>query len=724
MGANPFNPEEMIDPQMMGMMGNQPDMMGDPMGGMLPPLPEEPPLISEETRYVLEPPDLQLDEEMEGQWAKGVMEKIRKAISETSDLRKDWEIARAQFDGKLAEMDSEDSTQSAIDSNTTFKRFQNASARMITPIIQQDPVFTVKERFPRYWSFALSTEKALDYYTDKADFQTLGWDTLRDSAIYKFAVVKVPFVKEEEEIKEWVTQEEASVDPMTGMQAREFVGRMVPKRVVVREGCFPEVVSPEDIIWYPTNSPSFQASEIVAERVRLQLHEAEKLSDGGYFRPGALAKCKAVTQDSSSSDTPMKQEDAKSAGLDSSTGTFYEVWEVYSYIPLPKDSDESPQKREQVIAVLDGSTSTVLRMKENFYSYHRIPYFSYQWERVRNQIPGKSVCERLEGAHRANNASLNIRLDFAALSAGGLGFTDDEDLFEELKDRQVRPGEWQLTARGLPAEHVMHIPMVAGDIRHLGPLSAEIEGNADQIMGTGPYSYGQEQIDRPTASGQVRLMENMDLPLAFKMDLFRKFLAKIAMVMLCRYRQFYPTGSPYVMGGNGVPLFEEVLQFPEGRVEDQIAVEVKATTAQLSPNIRKQEMNALADRFGELINIQMQLAQAAISPTPMGPFAKQALMVMQNLIRRVAEAFEMDPSEVMIDVEKGVQDGLYQILQQQGQAIQQLTGILQGGGNGGPGGPGGPSGPPPMAPEGIGPGPNPEAGPGGPPPPEQGGGME
>jgi hypothetical protein len=217
---------------------------------------------------------------------------------------------------------------------------------------------------------------------------------------------------------------------------------------------------------------------------------------------------------------------------------------------------------------------------------------------------------------------------------------------------------------------------IAEPYPRLPEISAKLDKEADRLSSLSEYSFGDEQIDRPTASGQSTIIEESKQPQYMMLEAFRKKLAEVAKHTLARYRQYYPEGLRYYTmqeDPENVQMLEAFFEWPEGSIERDVLIETKVSSASLSKDRRKQEKLAMVDKLPEIYQTLMGMAQAAIDPmNPSAPVAMKLLQGMKEAVDSMFTEFEVGKKEILNpDLVPEVQLG--QNIQQLVQQINQLA---------------------------------------------------
>jgi hypothetical protein len=238
-------------------------------------------------------------------------------------------------------------------------------------------------------------------------------------------------------------------------------------------------------------------------------------------------------------------------------------------------------------------------------------------------------------------------------------------------------------------DEVFNIP-ISQPFTQLPEIEQKIEQDADKLAALSAYSFGNEQIDRPTMGGQTQLIEESKQPQFTMLESFRKKLAEVCKHALARYRQFYPEGLRYYTmqeDPQNVQMLELFFEWPEGTIERDVLLETKVSSASLSKSLRKQEKLAMVEKMPELYQTMMGMAQVAIDPmNPAAPVAMKLLAGFQEGVDSMFTEFEVGKKEILnpdlvpeVQIGQNIQQLVQQLNQvsQQNQQLQQSNAQLQ-----------------------------------------------
>jgi hypothetical protein len=447
------------------------------------------------------------------------------------------------------------------------------------------------------------------------------------------------------------------------------------KRVVTFAGVDPMIVPIEDFIC-PITTACVDSADWVTHRTWQTKASVEaRIREGIYNEKDQNGeKVLGVLGDPSASRKKLLDyattEDGKSK-QEAPSSKQYEIMETY----LSYDYDKSGTRKE-IIVTWDLASGCILRAVDNFYQNFCRPFITHCYKQVHGSIFGIPATYMLEPLHVANSASFNQRLD-AASKANEKIFGVPPGTAQEFKsvaDRDgIRGGVYEISAT---KEDIVDLTL-SQPYSQLDTLEAQFEQQADDLMSMSDYTFGREQIQRPTATGQTSIIEESKQPLFGQLERFRKSFATVIMHMLARYRQFYPEGLEYYIETQDpesqAELRQMFLQWPAEAIEEAVIIETKVTSAQMSKHLRKQETIAMLDRIPQVYETMMGMAQAASQASPTSMIAAKLLGGYQAVVDQFLTEFEVPGKEALNpDL---VQEA--QIAQQVAQQMQQMQSQIQ-----------------------------------------------
>jgi len=605
---------------------------------------------------------------------------------------------------------------SDVDMPLTRKRMTQNSARLKNPLLQQETFFATRPRNAKEEAakLAKSVEKALDYMVDRIDVRALLDEWIEQFQVFPFGVIKTPFVYVREKVNRWQEIDAASHEQIMSDKLNEVpeakklltmerdLGNGEIKYYVeidawldTKVGCFPEVVPFEDFI-VPMGTKDIESADIIFHRIHLSKQAVkDRVREGIYDKEYDGEKViERIGKPSEEPERLMLPINAPhdSGEMQESNKFYYGILETYVRFDVDGDDEE-----EEILVTYEPKSKTILRADYNGFHSYRRPFIVHQYKKVVGSIFGDPLTFMLEPLHVANSASVNQRLDAASLANKITLFVPEGSKIQRI------------LSRGDITASVYEIDFDPSDIfqfaikpsfNQLPDLEMRFEQSADEIASLNPYSFGREQSERPVASGMITIIEESKQPQYDMLESFRGKLSLLAKHMLSRYKQFYPEGLVYYTYGNDEEdneLLKQVMQWPDGLIENDVIIETRASSSQMSKTMRKQEVVALMDKLPQYQSTLMGLAQAASDVmNPAAPVAGQLLMSFWAGLDYMLKELEVPNKDVInpnlgeaLDYGKRVQQEIMGLRQEN----MQLKGILtnlQGGTPNVPAGVGGP----------------------------------
>ncbi len=625
------------------------------------------------------------------------------ALSDRKGLEKKWEHWLAQANSRRKRADAR-ARDAQIDMPLTRRRLIQHSARMRNPIFQQDQIMVAKPRNPLHMDFARDLEGFLDYVLDEAELDSLCDDWVEQFQIFNMGVIKTPFIREVHNVRQWTPIDmemylQLKKEGITGVVRRELSNGSVgyymeeDRRVESFVGARPEVIPIEDFVC-PITTSDIDSAEWVSHRIWLTKSAVKSRIKDKVYNEKDQKKNKildvlgdpqasrkkildyATTTDKRGADPSSKQ---------------YEVFETY----LSYDYDGKGDK--EIIVTWERTSGALLRVVDNFYHSFPRPFVVHHYKRVHGSIFGIPATYMLEPLHVANSASVAQRLD-AASKANEVVITVPPGSADDLKsitERDgIRGGIYEVAAS---KDEIGRFDL-SQPFTQLPQLEQLFEQNADDLMSMNPYTFGREQIDRPTATGQVTITEESKQPTFTELGRFLRSFSTMVMHMVARYRQFYPEGMRFYLeqlDPEGRARLEEMfLSWPDIAIEEAVVLETKVSSSQMSKQLRKQEIVALLDRIPQLYSTMMEMAGQAMNPQNPGAMMFMRLLNgMQTLVDQFLTEFEVPEKNILnpnlveeAQIAQQIMGQMQQLAQQNQQLVQQLMGAqqqlaaLQGGG--------------------------------------------
>jgi len=623
---------------------------------------------------------VELKPDAQKKYVEGIMSSISTILQNRTELENKWRVAVKQYHGALQREDAGPG-DSELDVPSTRQFAEAAMSRLVNPIFQYPQIFVGKPRKPEMREFASAVEDFCDYVVDRISFRKILEQAIRQAQIFTKCVVKVPHTYKTKVVRRYEKYDEKELEEYWEQNQSEPSSKFkeVREEVVERVGAFPEVVNCPDII-HPRGYDCFQSMPWVVHRVWLTRDEIRtRIRQGVYEKKTRDGKnmLDVIGHPETRPDPELSislEDDRKDEFED---GTRYEVFEIYT------EFDD-----KEVILTVERESKAVLRFIENFYHDFQRPFISWSWERVLNEIDGISLCYILEPQHRALSAILNQRLDAASKAMQTLIlYTEAMGLERHFKEGKIVAGAYAVPAVTDIQKNIAQFSL-SQPYTQIESLENSIREDQQKLAGLTPYNQGIEQIQRPTATGQMALIQEGKQPGFNRLENFRIFLQEMMHMIIARYRQYWPEEFVYYREVNGgipggeqdLAMVKQILEWPKQYWLDQVYVETAVSSQSMNQDLRKQEWLALVDKMPQVFQQIIQLVQISLEPSAMSPVAAQLLThYLVHVVQPWMKEFEIAGKEFM-DLQMQMQVGqmFQQIVQELQGQVQQMGASLEG----------------------------------------------
>jgi hypothetical protein len=467
--------------------------------------------------------NITLSPEKETELTNYICKEVEQALIDRGGLEKKWEVWAKQVKSRLIR-DDIGPKEAKIDVGLTGERINAVQSRVVNAIFGQDRIFYTHPTEPRFTNISREYDDLIDYEWNRFDAHGLIEAWLSDGLTFSSGFVKVALTEEVEYVKKFneiniIEAENLGDADKTTVEGDVFVeeSRETKRNV----GAFPRCVSPANML-FPVASPSIERAEWVAERIWMTKADLDARVKKGLFRKSAVDKI------GSPQGRPELLMACEKEGSES-TQKQYEVLEFYTCREVKKGEGKC-----EIICWIERHSKEILRICYNFYESHPRPYVKWCYRAVEGAIYGTPATFILEPLHRAYSASFSQELDAASKANGKIMLGPIGSDLRRHFEKGLTPGFYE-TAAAMDQikEFGLSQPMT------LNPqLRQQLSMHADKLMGLSPGSFGLEQAQRPTATGQVEQLEEGRQPLHSTLENFRYSLTRVCEMMLARLRQF------------------------------------------------------------------------------------------------------------------------------------------------------------------------------------------
>ena len=630
-------------------------------------------------------------------------------LQSRKDHEEKWRAWRKQANSRR-EREGAGPRDSNIDIPSTREYMMQNAARLQTPIFQQDRIMVAIPKSPSKAESALKIEDFIDWALNRINPRILTDEWIEQFQTFHAGYVKTGFTTEVEFVKEWkeitgspgMSPEDPGVSPedefkiMSDTPGITTVKRdlddgttkyyyEVSSKRERKSGCFPEVIPIEDVI-HPLSAADIYSSPWVTHRfwpthreIEFRMEEGvwESKDEDGNPLIETLQKSErerftfAVESPEEQAPKSSKQYDIRET---------YMLWKI-------KD------KNTEIIVTWEPKSRQILSLIENYYhEYHR-PFVPHQYKHIQNSIYGIPLTYMMEPLHVALSACVNQRLDQASLANETLMFGPPglDDLVGKV-DQIIRGGYHETNAT---KDEIWTITLGNPNFQQIESIEEKLELHMQRVANLSDYSFGEEQVGRPTATGTMQLVEESKQPQYLQLERFRDSLSEVVKHMLARYKQFYPEGmrlyesTQEVDPQTGGTAMQEIsITWPEGSIEDAVIINTKVSSATMSKNIRKQETLAMLDKVPQIYEGLAQFAYQAGSPNPQAPGLPMISLSLLNGYQKVFNDFltifdvpgkqEINPPLVQeVQVVQQINQQFMELQQQMQQMVQQNQTLVQ-----------------------------------------------
>ena len=610
---------------------------------------------------------VKLSEEENEKLLKFLCDEHDSALKDRSAHEDNWEIWRQQANSRLHRKGA-GSKDSNIDMGLTRERMSQNSARLQTPILQQDPIMGGVPRTPALDVVAREIEKAADWALDRTNIREWCDEWIEQFQTFNAGFVKTPFIYQTDYIKFWqelkgTPGDESIGDPGMSPQEEAMMLQEAGETVIEREvdeggvksmkyfresrkdqtrktGAFPVVIPVEDII-FPLGVADVYSSWITHRLWLTEKQVAFRIKRGDYSKEAngqptlELLKGKGENRKryTYAVEEP-EQNRPENKQLD--------IRETYICWPVKGEETE-------LIVTWNQQAKVILSVIENFLHEYYRPFVVHQYKHVSGSLYGIPLTYILEPFHRAYSASINQRLDQASLANEVAILAPSGHSLHEQADQTFRGGVYVSDA---DKDQIQVIRLTEPGFSQLPNLEQVIETRADRAASLTDASFGDETVNRPTATGTMQLIEESKQPQYLQLERFRESFAEVVKHMLARYKQFYPEGMNIYMATKSDEeraVTESFIQWPVGSIEDSVLVETKVSSATMSKNARKQELVALMDKMPQVQQTLFQFANMAANPQMPGTaiIAFKLLQGYQKVVDMFMVEFDIPNKDVL-----------------------------------------------------------------------------
>ena len=625
-----------------------------------------------------------------------LVDEHRMALDARGDLEKEWTENIRQWNSRMDRPDAS-AGDSNIDMPTSYKYGRVEAAKVLTELFREPGgLFVVRKVTKRPDIIVEPYQQMVDWIEDQSNYLKVGLEDFRDSQIFGMCVDKLGWqrnaqtVVQEFDLSDQSQSAELEVGEAKGTHKilGKYAGNkaVVEKTIVIKEGCWPQRITPPDYIW-----PQYAAEQ---ETIPWQTHRAwktkpdmEATADAGKF-PREKLDDLGDPEVSRPKQWDVRYDKSTGTTVDDSVKRHYEFCETY--LARKVAGHKHPV---ELIVYWERSKGKLLSVWYNWLKEERDPFSLWAREPNDDSLCGISLMFRLKRMHQARSGAINIRFDAARRSASTMVFMDSgaTDLLRHFPGNILRDGIFPTSAdldKGIKQFRLAY------DANLLENFEQVFDSESAMITGHNDTDMGKDVAERPTMRGTMKIMESVMLPVDLMRESYSEHLSDIMSKQLARYRQFLPHGMQMFLAmatdKQSAKADVELFKWPDGVIAQNVMIRTRVTSKTINKDIVKQESLTLTQTLPEIINYVLQLAQAVVpvlpngQPNPAASVARDALIFYAEAVDDMFTKFKV-PSNIKIAslvaaLDLGIQEAqsgtAAQLIQAQGQ-LQQAQGQLQ-----------------------------------------------
>ena len=647
------------------------------------------------------PPDVamiecQLDDDEWKELEDYLVDEHRTALEARADLEKEWAENIRQWNSRVDRPDAS-AGDSNIDMPTSYKYGRVEAAKVLTELFREPGgLFVVRKVTKRPDIQVEPYQQMVDWIEDQSNFLKTGLEDFRDSQIFGMCVDKLGWQRKVQTVvQEFDLTDQGQADEVEVGEAKgthktlgKYAGNksVVEKTIVIKEGCWPQRLSPFDYIW-----PQYAAEQ---DTIPWQTHRAwktkadmEATAEAGKF-PEEKLEDLGDPEVSRPKQWDVRYDKATGSTVDDSVKRHYEFCETY--LARKVAGHKHPV---ELIVYWERSKGKLLSVWYNWLKEERDPFSLWSREPNDDSLCGISLMFRLKRMHQARSGAVNIRFDAARRSATTMILIDSAatDLLRHFPGNIARDGIYPTSA---DLDKGIKQFQLAYNANLLENFEQVFDSESAMITGHNDTDMGKDVAERPTMHGTMKIMESVMLPVDLMRESYSEHLSDIMHKQLARYRQFLPHGMQMFLENapdkQGAQADAALFKWPEGVIAQNVMIQTRVTSKTINKDIVKQEALTLTQTLPEIINYVLQLAQAAVpvlpngQPNPAASVARDALFFYAQAVDDMFAKFKV-PSNIKIvtliaALDLGIQEAksgtAAQLNQVQGQ-LQQAQGQIQ-----------------------------------------------
>jgi len=282
----------------------------------------------------------------------------------------------------------------------------------------------------------------------------------------------------------------------------------------------------------------------------------------------------------------------------------YEIWFDY-YLKL-----ESWKKPEMIslVATFHKKTKALLRLIINPFFTSLKPFTVFSYDFVEYSLYGKGVPETTYHLSEGIDTLLNQTIDNNRIK-NCLTLWVREDQYEKLSNIQLMPGAKFTT----PDKTDFEVINWGGDVLPSSfSLIELLYKYAEEATGVVPSLLGKEQVERPTATGTVALLQEANKKLKVFIEGTRMGFSRLLKIIVLFMKQF----NPYIEYTNesGEEGILNLLDIPIEVLDREFVYDLSISSDIMNQEVEKQMQLSLYQLLRDFYDWITQMAQVILMP--------------------------------------------------------------------------------------------------------------
>lgn len=582
--------------------------------------------------------DVLLEEKQKEELISYLLEKIEEIERGREEYLEECKEARKEYEGILPEKDFPFPKASNVSLGLARIHTDTIYTRIMQNIFDKDELVLVKLRLKRedvkdkveYEKLKIMAEQIQEYLNWWAKDENRLKDILRHSAKEACKVgtsaIKVDYERKRKIIYDYKFPKENFLKKRTGIEARE----------VVEEGVKIYPIRIEDIGWEDTYD--IEECQFLFIRFEIPNHLLQARIKEGFYNSDA-EKVLEETQE----ELESRKERAEERGIEiperPEKKYLYEVWFNY---PLEIGGEK---RYIWLVATIHKESGTLLRLILNPFFAQVIPVVLFRVCFNEFSLYGTGIPLLLKNHTQVINTLFNQSIDNNTLKNNLTLWVRAGSNLEKFK---VYPGAKILSESRQDFDVITWGTDILPSTFNLITLTHRY---AEEVSGATPYVIGKEQVQRPTASGTLSLLQEANKKIRDYIDNFREGLVRLFKLVILLTKQYKPY-SQYSKSGEIKIL--DLTEIPVEVLMKEFVFDLNISTELTNVEVEKQMRLSIYQLLKDYYTWLLQLINVVLNPQidpSILPSYVDIMKAMHKQMKEILKGFEIrDTENILPDV--------------------------------------------------------------------------